>query len=312
LERLKSYTAPKSDIRVGDGVALLKRFAPPGTQAALFIDVAHARRSPLVQKCIGKCSETLSGTLGADDAVKQWLADADVDWKKDLDEILVAVTGLPTDPSVLVVVRGGFDGRRLVAAVEKALDGKFAARWRVLVEDGKPLVELKGPNGQILYGAPLASGTFGLSMKKETLLAAAKDDGTQRLSTELLVCLDKVRATDEGWFALATDEKCRGSLQVNPYLKDFASVLSVTGSLSVLNDPRVELLIETADRKTAGQIKTQLDQFKKLGALMVQGNPDVGPAAQELLDNLKITTDDKTVKVTLTVTEQVIDKWMEK
>ena len=95
-----------------------------------------------------------------------------------------------------------------------------------------------------------------------------------------------------------------------PQAKDLAPKLeAVTGTINVANDVETNLVIHTTDAKAAADVKKILNQVKPLLTLAAQGaSEEAGPVLSELVDNLKITTEENSVKLNLKVSEDLIEK----
>jgi hypothetical protein len=95
----------------------------------------------------------------------------------------------------------------------------------------------------------------------------------------------------------------------NPQTAGIAPKLeAVTGSLNVTENLKATILVYTTDPKAAAELRKMLNQVKPLLAVFAQNDEKRADLYNELLSNLKITADMKTVDITLKVSEDLIDK----
>jgi hypothetical protein len=279
------------------------KLTPNDAEAVIFVNVRQIIDSPVFKKYA--LDEVKKG-LTTNDQVKQAIQATGLDPLKDVDSVLITAAG-GTNSKALFAVRGSFDTTKLKTVADAQVKDK-PDKLKSSKEGDVTIYEGKGDNGQSLFFTLTDKAVLG-SNDKSYLLDAANKKNVGAPSKELKAVLDKVTGKESMYLAAVISADTKKQLANNPQMKDIADKLdSATITLDMANDVQANVNIYTTDPKAAGTIKMQLNQFKQLGALMAAGNPDVADAAKELIDGIKISTDDKTVKVNLKVSQETIDK----
>jgi hypothetical protein len=282
------------------------KLTPADAEVVISVNVRQLLDSPVFQK-YGK--DEAKNAL-QDPNAKKILGAVGLDPLKDVDSVLLTSAGDIADkPKVLVVARGKFDVSKIDAAA--AQYAKDNTDLKITKEDGLTIYEGKGGDAkQTLYTHFVSDGkTLLASTDKAYLLQAIKTPPAAP-SPAMQSALSKISGKDSIWLAMVVTDEMNKQLAVNPQTKDLAGKLeAVTGSINVTNDIQTNLVIHTADAMSAGDLKKKLAQVKPLLSLLAAGtNEDAAPILQDLVDNLKITTDQNSVKVSLKVSEDLLDK----
>jgi hypothetical protein len=280
------------------------KMIPGDAEAIVSINVRQLLDSDLFKK-YGK--DEVEKSL-QDEKAKKLLDALGLNPLKDIDSILVTSAGGTDKPKVLVVARGKFDVSKIKSAAEdyaktKPEDLKISKDGDVTIYEGK------GDNGQKVFAHLVSDGkTLLASTDKDYLVNAIKNpsDGP---SKELKGALTKVSGKESIWAAAVITEAMKQQMASNPQTKNLAGKLeSITGDINVGNDIALDLVIHTTDAMAAGDVKKMLNQVKPILTLMAQSNEDAAPIVQDLIDNLKITTEQSSVKVSLKVSQDLIEK----
>ena len=280
------------------------KMIPADAEAVVSVNVRQLLDSDLFKK-YGK-DDVEKGLQ--DDKAKKLLDAIGLNPLKDIDSVLLTSAGGAEKPKVLVVARGKFDVSKIQTAAENYAKSK-PEELKITKEGDLTIYEGKGDNKQTVYAHLVSDGkTLLASTDKSYLLDAIKNPSAGP-SKELTTALGKVPGKESVWMAAVVTEAMKEQMASNPQTKNLAGKLeSITGSINVTSDVALDLVIHTADAMAAGDVKKMLNQVKPILTLMAQSNEDAAPIVQDLIDNLKITTDQSSVKVSLKVSEEVIEK----
>jgi len=284
------------------------RMVPGDAEAVVSVDVRQLLDSPLIKKY---ALDQMKAALKQNAEAQQTFQSLGLDPFKDIDTIFVA-KGAGGNDNVLIVVRGRFEPDK----VQKAAAGfaeKHPDKLKVLKEGTATVYEMKSNKGD---GNP-AFATFAnkhtlvVTPKKEATLKAAANAGAEpaTLNKAMKTTLARIPGKQTVWFAVLVTEEMRKAMSKNPMAGELAPKLeSVTGSIGVASDVKVAIRVHTTDPKAAAQVKQAINQFKPLLAVVAQSNEELAPLLNDVLDNLKVTTEKDTTSVTLDVTQQMIEK----
>jgi hypothetical protein len=282
--------------------AEIDKLTPNDAEAVIFVNVRQIIDSPVFKK---NALDEVKKALTSNDQLQQALKATGLDPLKDVDNVLITVSG-GANSKVFFVARGAFDTTKLQAAVNAHM--KEHPEKLKSSKEGDLTIYEGTENNQSVFFTLSDKAVLG-SNDRAYVANAADKKNVGAPSKELKAVMDKVTGKESMYMGAVVSAETKKQLANNPQMKDVADKLeSATITLDMTTDVAAAVNIYTTDPKAAGSINMQLTQIKNLGKLMVQGNPDVAPAALELLDNLKITTDDKTVKVNLKVSQETIDK----
>jgi hypothetical protein len=240
--------------------------------------------------------------------VKKELDDVGLNPLKDVHKLLITSAG--TDkPKVLIVAYGKLDVNKMKAAAEKAAKDK-PDELKIATEDGKTIYEGKGGDGKDFYAYLDPNGETVLASTEKDYLMTAIANKSAGPSKEMKEVLSKVGGKESIWLAALITKEIKKQMASTPQAKDLAPKLeAVTGTINVANDVETNLVIHTTDAKAAADVKKILNQVKPLLTLAAQGaGEEAGPVLSEVVDNLKITTEENSVKLNLKVSEDLIEK----
>ncbi len=204
---------------------------------------------------------------------------------------------------------GKFDVDKIKAGAEKQAKDK-PDELKITTDDGKTIYEGKGGDGKEFFVFLDPNGEAVLASTEKDYLMTAIANKSKGPSKEMQEALDKVGGKESIWLAAIITKEIKKQMAATPQAKDLAPKLeAVTGSINVANDVETNLVIHTTDAKAAADVKKILNQIKPLLTLAAQGaGEDAAPILSEVVDNLKITTDENSVKINLKVTEDLIEK----
>jgi len=278
---------------------------PGDAEMVVAVNVRQMLDSPLVKKySLGQ----MKAALKANEQAQKMLAATGVDPFKDVDRVVLA-KGAGGNDKVLVVVRGRFDPEKVQAAAADFAE-KEPGKLKISKQGGVRLYELKTEN-KPAFAAFAGKNALVVSPTRESTLEAVKNAGNEapELNQEMQAALGKVTGKESVWWAVVITEEMKKQMKKNPQAAEMAPNLdAITGSFNLAEDARISLQVHTRNAKAAGQVKMLINQVKPLLAVVAQSNEELGPVVNELMENLKVTSQQNTVRVDLQITEEMIEK----
>jgi hypothetical protein len=160
-----------------------------------------------------------------------------------------------------------------------------------------------------LYATVASKGTLLMALDKDSLLKAASGEKTGKLGAELKSAMGKVKGSESLWVAGVVNEEMKNGLANNPQTKKYADKLkSMFGSLTLTDAIQLGIRVQTTETKTAEEISKMLNDLKPLALVFTQGNEKMAPIVKELVDNLKIGTEQTEITIDLKVAEELLKK----
>jgi hypothetical protein len=280
----------------------------PGSANVLaVINLRQTLATPLVRKHV---LEELRRLLGREDRVVKVLRLAGLDPLTDVDTLTFAASGDITDPRLVAVVRGRFDPAKVQAAVEefgKENPGKIAH----LKEGERSIYQVRGE--KTLYAAFADAGTFVLSPSKEYLLEVVRKAGEAPapLNADMQKTVARLDGRECAWVAaVLTDQMKQALRQQDPDLARLtASLESITGRLELTGSLQLAVVIHATNAAAAGEVRKKLEEVVlPLLNFLAPGKDPVARVAKEALSSIKVATDKNDVRITLQLTEEMIQK----
>jgi hypothetical protein len=278
---------------------------PGDAEMIMTVNVRGLLTAPLVKK---HGLEELKAALQKNAEAQKALAAAGLDPFKDVDSLTLSNSG-GAGGKVLAVLRGRYDLDK-VHKVAAAQAEKKPDKLKITKEGAVQLYELMGD--QTLYAAFADKNTLVVSPSKDSTLEAVGNVGKKpaKLNKEMQTALGKITAKDPVWWmAVVVTPEMRKMMGKNPQIGEHAAKLeSITGSLTLTDAVQTFIQFHTGDDKAAAQLKIFINNLKPLLAVLAQSNEEVGPVLNEVLGNVKVTTEEGTVTVSLKVTQDMIEK----
>jgi hypothetical protein len=262
--------------------------------------------APLVRKY---ALEELTRALGRDDRVVKVLRLAGLDPLRDVDTFTFAASGDLPSPRLLGIVRGRFDPARMQAAAAE-YNRQYPDKIQVLREGGGVVYQVQA--AKPLFGAFADRGTFVLSPSKDYLLEVLKKAGTPSggLNKDMHKALETLGSQDGAWAAgVITDSMKQALRQQDPDLGALAAGLeSITGRLELTDALQLTVVIHAANGEAAGLVRKKLDEVLPLLNFLAPGKDVVGRTAKEAVSSIKVGTDKNDVRITMQLTEAMIQR----
>jgi len=249
--------------------------------------------------------DLIKNVLQGDQTAQKVIQSTGLDPLKDLDSITVSLTN-PKQPQALVIVRGRFDADKINAAM--ADQAKKDSNLKS-TKEGALTVWHTDKDGHTLFASVASKGTLLLGLDKDSLVKAATGVGTGKIGGELKTAIGKLNGKESMWLASIVTGDMKMQLANNPQTKKYADKLkALTGSVTLSDDVQFGAQIYTTQGDIAKDISTVLNSLKPFALVLAQGNEQAAPVVKELVEALKIGTNDTTVTIDLKVSEDLIKK----
>ncbi|HBI44675.1 MAG TPA: hypothetical protein DDY78_17760 [Planctomycetales bacterium] len=277
---------------------------PADAELVVSIDVSQILASDIYKKFAKDELEKLLLTP----SVKKELTDVGLNPLTDIHKLLITSAGTEK-PKVLFVAYGKFDVDKIKAGAEKAAKDK-PDELKIAAKDGKTIYEGKGSDGKEFFAYLDPNGNTVLASTERDYLMTAIANKSAGPGKEMQDALSKVGGKESIWLAAIITKEMKKQLASMNWAKDLAPKLdAVTGAINVANDVQTNVVIHTTDAKAATDVKKLLNQVKPLLTLGAQSaGEEAAPVLSEVVDNIKITTEENSVKINLKVTEELIEK----
>jgi hypothetical protein len=286
------------------------RWMPADADVVFGVNFRQMLNSPLVKK---EDLDGLKALIKQNEQADKMLAAAGIDPLKDIDGVLLTVSGIGPQAKVRAVVQGRFNEAKVRSAAEEFAK-KEPGRLKITKEGGKTVYEAtpdKG-NGKPLYAAFADRNTLVLTPSKDYTLKSIEegDKKAAEVGKKMKTALTPLTGKESIWFAAIITDDVKKMLQANPATGQFAASLqSITGSMSLTNALQVLVLIHTTEAKAAEQIKDLFDQtIKPLLQGAAQGQEEAGPIINEVLENLQVKTQKNDVNISLKLSQKALKK----
>jgi hypothetical protein len=305
-----SAAAPAADLPP----ATLDKLLPDDTQVVFTVNVRQLLDSAVVKKYVlGDVQKAL------DTEAAKVLRLLGLNPIKEVDGITVATPGGADQGKWLAIVTGSFDPAKLRAGAEQFAQAHPDA-VAVSKVDGVPVYEDLTKDKQSSaprYFALLGKQTVIASPAKEYVAEAiAKAAGKRpaKLDAGLRTLIARQDLRQSLWLAAVTSKEMRQQLAKNAGggLKDFADkIQSVSGGLTVTDEIRLNVRVQTSDANAARMVRQQLEADKAIAVLAVSVRDelkDYAPTITDVLNAFRFSQDQGAVSVELTVAANLIDK----
>jgi hypothetical protein len=286
------------------------RLVPGDASVLASLDLRQTLATPLVRKY---ALEELGRVLTRDDRVVKVLRLAGLDPLKDVDTLAFAASGDISNPRLLAVIRGRFDPAKVhAAATDYARQNPD--KLKALQEGDRVVYQVQAE--KTVFGAFADHGTFVLSPSKEVLLETVRQAGGApgQLSPEMQKAVDRLGGRECAWVAAVITDQMKQALQKqDPDLAVLASSLaSITGKLELTDSLQLVVVIHAANPGAAALVAKKLDELMELLKCLAPGKDAVGRVTKEALSSIKVVADKNDVRVTLQLTEAMIQKATQK
>jgi hypothetical protein len=295
---------------VGAGEA--DKYWPDDSEFVVSIDVRQGLDSKVAKKhLLGLVKEAIDNHA----EVRQLLQATGLDPLRDIAGVTAAGRRAGDKVAGLVLVRGTFDLTKIQTAA-KEWAKRRPEEVRIREEGDQTTYEIpsKQPGRDPVFGSFLDKELLVLSPSKQTILdAAAKHTGKKAaaVSKDLQTLVSRTDRKQTLWLAALLTEDLQKDL-VKGVPKDKAGQLrSIHGGVLFTDRVRADFRLQTSDRRTAADLRKNLDGLRVLlryGALNNKNIPGFAPLLAEMIGAVKITSMDNVVIFHAEVSDAQIDK----
>ncbi len=287
--------------------AVPDRLTPSDAEMVVQVNVRQMLQTPLAKKY---ALDPLKALLERSTETSELLRTAGLDPFKDIDTIALSTSGHPlSGGKLLVVVRGSFTPDKILAAAD-AYAKTHPDRVKNCKEGDLPMWEIHSDN-KSFYAAFADNKTLVMTAMKKDTAAVVHGAGPtpQQPSAAMQAALAHLKGGENMWLAVVATDEIKQLLKSEDTSKDFAAALqSVTGALELNEDAQFRLVIHTDSAEAAAKIKSKLDELMPLLSFLGAGNDKSGKIAKEVIDSIKLKTENNDVSVRIHVTDAQIQK----
>ena len=285
------------------------RFLPGDTEIIVHVNLRQALDSDLVKKY---ALEQIKTQLKQSAELQAVLTAAGVDPIKDIASLTLAAPGKLSADNGLVIVRGNFDADKFHKAAADFAD-KNPESLKIHKSDHGPLYEGKDKNkGKPVFATLLSQGTLVFSPSRKLVLDAVARNGDKKpapLNKKLQTLVGAMDGKQGIWIAALPSKELKAELAKNPQGKNIANKLqTLSGGITIAQDAKAEIRIQTSDAKAALEIRRLLEVGKALLIFRVADNEVYGPLLADIVSGIKIRTDKGAVNIEAVVTAAQIEQ----
>lgn len=265
------------------------------------IDVSRAKNSPFGQKILAEMKEE-------DRGFQKLVASTGFDPRRDLQEVVIASSGVPKQGGTVVLVRGAFDQTRISQFLRT--EGGVQSIYKG-VELWKSPKDKSGEGAIAFVNASLA--IFGTDATVRAAIDRTQSGG-EGMTTDLAARVSEWSAKNDAWFVsnASLQEMGVGKTGQNAILPGGLSVDSIRqASGGVRFGSTVDVSGELTTRSDQDAVALA-DVFRFISS-MVRLNADKPGAAeaQKIVDTLQLSTAGPAMKFSLSVTEEQLERMLE-
>jgi len=296
--------------------AEFEKYLPDDTEVVFHANIRQALDSALARKYL---LPQIQANVKGHAEVQEVLNALGLDLVKDLQSFTVAGPGNISEKKWTAFLRGSFDQDKIQAAAD-AFASTQADVLKTYKQDGVTVYEIRDPKG--------ARSAFAAFMEKDLLLiASTKDQVTESLAKKnagkesalnkaLSALIQEGNGKESIWVAATPNQLINLLPQNNKLVMDFAKkIKSLKAGITLTDDFRFSLRIETPDAKSAREVRQNLVGFQSLLILLVTSNDqlkDFGSTLTDILNSIKFTLDKSTVGMDLSVSNKQIEEGLNK
>lgn len=286
------------------------KFLPDRTQGVVTIHVKQILESPLLKEYTAAMKKALKDfNLG-----QAALELVGCDPFRDVEQIVVAISGNPDNDPLVVLIQGPFDNAKVQAAAERiAPDGKGAIQQHKINDLTCYAVQLD-KDGPTVYLGLLDPGMLVASADRDSVVEAMEKKAGRRKS-QVRKDLQSLLAKADSRHAISV-ASLSGPLNVGGLLGNvLGNLRNVTGGVVLGDDIKVEIALTASDpanaKRTASALEDNLNQAKAVVAVLVTQKKEFSPLA-DLVNGVKVAAKDNDVAFRLTINKELLDSVFKK
>src|SRR5437868_13847798 len=297
--------------------ASVEKLFPDDTQAVLTVNVRQILDSAVVKKFVLPDVEAKLNT-----EVGKVVRLLGLNPVKEISAVTFATPGGSDSAKWIGVVSGEFDPARIQSAVDQFAKGRpdaVAVHQQGNVRIYEDLSSKDGQTNWPRYFALLDRHTLVASPNKDYVTAAvgrAAGKQASKLDPGLQTLVEKQDPKQSLWLAAVASKEMRQQLAKNGGAKDFADkIQSLSGGLTLTDDIRLNVRVQTSDPNAARQLRQQLEAGKAVAVLAVSVNEelkDYAPGIIDVLNAFRFSQEKGAISVELTIASNLIEQNIKK
>jgi hypothetical protein len=284
----------------------LDKLAPADAEVAMVVNIKNFLDSKLFKK---HGEEAVKMLLKREDVAKMVEATG-LDPMKDLNSVVVTASGGQGDVKACVIIKGNYNVAKLQGAIEDHAK-KQGEKLKITKEGGLTFYTIPTNQGADVTATFVGNDSLVLSNNADYLKLIAngkKIDPTTAAKT-LKGAVGKVGGQETIFMAAAITDEMKKAMASNPQTKQFADKLdSVTGTVNVADAIDIALAINTTDADAAKNLGQIIKQAIPVLNLLAASNEQAAPVVKALVDNIKVSSEGKSINIKLQLTEELMKK----
>ena len=271
----------------------LLSLVPPDAQVLAGWSVEQAMLSPLSQYLQAQAPPQATAEI------QKLTEQTGFDFRHDLKEVLIAISGNTQNPSPLILARGNFNIAKIIEAA---------------VADGEALESYSGI--QIIQwehnkqpSIALVDATLAIAGDPAVVRAAIdRRSAPTPISASLAVAVNQASSGQDGWFVSVTPLAQLGAAgKPAPPFEVFMKVLRASGGVKLGAGVTITLEAVTQTAPDASAIVEVVKSFIAMAQSAAANEPSAAPALA-LLKNVQVSADGAVAKASINIPEQQIEE----
>lgn len=294
-----------SPIHAGDLANDVVKVVPKDTEFVIGLNLRQIVDSTLGKKYSAALA-LMSRSIPPLQSASRMFLDLSIDPLKDIDRVLIAVSGSNQADKGLYVLSGRFDVAKITAKAEDVAK-RNGVSLKTLEMEGNKVYEVVFRNAPSSFVALAGKTTILISPNKDQLVDALSsikaENPTELVCKDLKELLPRVDFRQALWFA-ASGPASRKVVNDDVLKQKMIEIRALSGGISLADDIKLAVLVATESGDGAKNLVTTINS--ELNAAKTQ--PATNPRVAEILSTIKITVQDATVSLKAHVTADVIEK----
>jgi hypothetical protein len=286
------------------------KYLPDRTQGVVTIHVKQILESPLLKEYTAAMKKAFKD-INLGQVALELLG---FDPFRDVERIVIAISGNPDNDQVVILIQGPFDNAKVQAAVDRAAGDDKSAITKQKVNDQTVIAVKLETDGATVYLGMLERGILVVSADWDSVVEAMEKESGRRKS-QVRKDLQALLAKADSRHAVSV-ASLSGPLNVGGLLGNvIGNLRNVTGGIVLGDDIKVEIALSASDpasaKRTASTLEDSLNQAKAVVAVLVTQKKEFSPLA-DLVNGVKVAAKDNDVAFRLTINKELLDSVFKK
>jgi len=296
--------------------AFVDKYLPADAEFVAAVNVHQLLNSALVKKY---SLEELKKKVQDNPQAQQIIKATGIDPFNDITTLMLAGSGSgrPASEKVRFVVQGNFDIDKIQAAAE-AFAKQHPDALKIETQGSVRIYQLQQPKMEgkaeqkPVYVAFVDKHTLVGTPTREYTVQTVQEAGKEPTGTpnkDLAAARAQFTGQESLWIAGLITEEMRNATKKNPQMAGLIGKLEYfAASVNLTEAVDVRVILHATDAAGATQVRKTINQFKPILAVLAQSNEDLAPIVNEILNATKVIAKGNDVVVSLTITEELIEK----